>query len=188
MKLERGLLHVYTGEGKGKTSAALGLAMRAVGRGLNVLVLQYFKLESEPSGEQAWNEGLRPKPALDGGEAGHLIFRRGDYRHPFFDREADREAIRAKVLEQTALVAAEMKAGYWDVVILDEVNNALRDKFLLFEELEALLEIRPLHVELVCTGRGAPKELVELADYVTELTALKHPGTRKIGARKGIEF
>ncbi|HTA17529.1 MAG TPA: cob(I)yrinic acid a,c-diamide adenosyltransferase, partial [bacterium] len=72
--------------------------------------------------------------------------------------------------------------------VLDEVNNALRDKFLLFEELEALLEIRPRHVELVCTGRGAPKELVELADYVTEFTALKHPGTRKIGARKGIEF
>jgi len=187
-KLEKGLLHVYTGEGKGKTSAALGLAMRAVGRGLNVLVLQYFKLESEPSGELAFREGLRPRPAVDGGEAGHLVFRRGDYRHPFFDREADREAIRAKVLEQTALAAAEMKAGFWDVVVLDEVNNALRDRFILFEELEALLEARPAHVELVCTGRGAPAELVDLADYVTEMTALKHPGARKIAARKGIEF
>ncbi len=188
MKLERGLIHVYTGEGKGKTSAALGLAMRAVGRGLNVLVQQYFKVASEPSGELAWNEGLRPRLGLDGVEAGHLIFRRGDYRHPFFDPQADREAVRAKILEQTALVAAEMRAGYWDVVVLDEVNNALRDRFLLAEELEALLEARPASVELVCTGRGAPEGLIQAADYVTEFTALKHPASRRLAARKGIEF
>lgn len=188
MALERGLLHVITGDGKGKTSAALGLAMRAVGRGLNVLVQQYFKVESEPSGEMAWKEGLRGRPGIDAAEGGHLIFRRGDYRHPFFDRDQDREKLREKIMEQTALIAAEMKAGYWDVVILDEVNNALRDKLLLFEELEALLELRPPHVELVCTGRGAPEELIELADYVTELKAIKHPATRQIAARKGIEF
>lgn len=188
MKLEKGLLHIYTGDGKGKTSAALGLAMRAVGRGLNVLVLQYFKLESEPSGEMAWKEGLRGKPAIEGGEGGHLIFRRGDYRHPFFDPGADREVLRAKILEQTAWVAAEMKAGYWDVIVLDEVNNALRDKLLMLDELEPLLELRPENVELICTGRGAPEELIEIADYVTEMKAIKHPGTRQIGARKGIEF
>ncbi len=188
MKLEKGLLHVYTGDGKGKTSAALGLAMRAVGRGLNVLVQQYFKLDSEPSGEMAWKEGLRGRPGLDGVEGGHLIFRRGDYRHPFFDRNADREAIRNKVLEQTALAAAEMKAGYWDVVILDELNNALRDKFILWDEVESFLENTPDNVEIVFTGRGAPAELVELADYVTEMKAVKHPGSRKIAARKGIEF
>jgi cob(I)alamin adenosyltransferase len=188
MKLEKGLIHVYTGEGKGKTSAALGLAMRAVGRGLNVLILQFFKLESEPSGEMAWKEGLRDRKNLDGGEAGHLIFRRGDYRHPFFDREADREAIRAKIMEQLAWVAAEMKAGYWDVVVLDELNNALRDKFVLWDEMEAFLENCPTNIELVITGRGAPAELLDEADYVTEMRAVKHPGTSKIGARKGIEF
>lgn len=188
MKLEKGLLHVYTGEGKGKTSAALGLAMRAAGRGLNVLVLQFFKLEAEPSGELAWKEGLRGRPGVEAAEGGHLIFRRGDYRHPFFDRGADREAIRAKVLEQLAWVAAEMKAGYWDVVVLDELNNALRDRFVLWDEMEAFLENCPDHVELVVTGRGAPPELLDEADYVTEMRALKHPGTRKIAARKGIEY
>jgi len=188
MKLDKGLVHVYTGDGKGKTSAALGLAMRAVGRGLNVLVLQYFKPESDLSGELAFHEGLRPRPSVEGGEAGHLIFRRGDYRHPFFDPGADREAIRVKVLEATALVAAEMKAGYWDVVVLDEVNNAMKDRFLLFEEFEALLESKPPQVELVCTGRGAPEELVAVADYVTECKAVKHPADRRISARKGIEF
>jgi cob(I)alamin adenosyltransferase len=186
--LEKGLIHVYTGDGKGKTSAALGLAMRAVGRGLNVLVQQYFKLETEPSGEMAWKEGLRGRPGIGVAEGGHLIFRRGDYRHPFFDREADREVLRAKITAQTAQAAAEMKAGFWDVVVLDEVNNALRDKLLLLEEFEALLEVRPPHVELVCTGRGAPAELIEIADYVTEMKAAKHPGTRNIAARKGIEF
>jgi cob(I)alamin adenosyltransferase len=121
-------------------------------------------------------------------EGGHLIFRRGDYRHPFFDRNADREAIRAKVLEQLAWVAAEMKAGYWDVVILDEVNNALRDKFLLWDEMEAFLENTPENVEIVCTGRGAPEELLQVADYVTDMKAVKHPGTLKLAARKGIEY
>ncbi len=188
MKLEKGLIHVYTGEGKGKTSAALGLAMRAAGRGLNVLVLQYFKPAAEPSGELAFQEALRTRAAVDGGEPGHLVFRRGGYRHPFFDKNADREALRVEIQEQTALAAAEMRAGHWDVVVLDEVNNALRDRLLLFEELEALLEARPPHVELVCTGRGAPKELLEAADYATEFTALKHPASRKIAARKGIEF
>lgn len=188
MKLEKGLIHVYTGDGKGKTSAALGLAMRAVGRGLNVLVQQYFKVAGEPSGELAWAEGLRGRPGVDGAEGGHLVFRRGEYRHPFFDRDADRVALRAKILEQTALVAAEMKAGYWDVVILDEFNNALRDKFVDLEELEALIEASPESVELVFTGRGAPPELLEAADYVTEMKALKHPSGRKIAARKGIEF
>ena len=188
MKLEKGLIHVYTGEGKGKTSAALGLAMRAVGRGLNVLVQQYFKLESEPSGELAWKEGLKGQPNVDGGQAGHLIFRRGDYRHPFFDRNADRELLRAKILEQSALIAAEMKAGYWDVVVFDELNNALRDKLFDVEELEALIEASPETTELVFTGRGAPEELIEAADYVTEMKAVKHPGTRKQGARKGIEY
>jgi cob(I)alamin adenosyltransferase len=188
MPLEKGLLHVITGDGKGKTSAALGLAMRAVGRGLNVLVQQYFKVESEPSGEMAWKEGLRGRPGIDVPEGGHLIFRRGDYRHPFFDRSADREKLRDKITEQTALIAAEMRAGYWDVIILDEVNNALRDGLLLMEELEPLLEMRPEHVELVCTGRGAPQELIDLADYVTEMKLIKHPATRQIAARKGIEF
>lgn len=188
MKLEKGLLHVYTGDGKGKTSAALGLAMRAVGRGLNVLVLQLFKLESEPSGEMAWKEGLRGKPGIESAEGGHLIFRRGDYRHPFFDRNADREQLRAKILEQLAWVAAEMKAGYWDVVVLDELNNALRDKLVLWDEMEEFLENCPDTIELVVTGRGAPQELIDEADYVTEMKAHKHPGTAKIGARKGIEF
>jgi cob(I)alamin adenosyltransferase len=188
MKLEKGLLHVYTGDGKGKTSAALGLAMRAVGRGLNVLVLQFFKLDSEPSGEMAWAEGLRGRPGIESAEGGHLIFRRGDYRHPFFDREADREVIRAKVLEQLAWVAAEMKAGYWDVVVLDELNNAMRDNFVLWDEMEAFLENCPNNIEIVVTGRGAVQELMDEADYVTEMKAIKHPGSVKIGARKGIEF
>jgi cob(I)alamin adenosyltransferase len=188
VKLEKGLIHVYTGDGKGKTTAALGQAMRAVGRGLNVLVLQYFKLASEPSGEMAWAEGLRGRPGIESAEGGHLIFRRGDYRHPFFDRGADREKLRDKILEQTAWVAAELKAGYWDLVVLDEVNNALRDKFILWDEMEEFLENTPENVEIICTGRGAPEELIEAADYVTEMKAVKHPGTLKIGARKGIEY
>lgn len=188
MPLEKGLIHVYTGEGKGKTTAALGQAFRACGRGLNVLVHQFFKLDSEPSGEMAFNEALKDKEGVDGLKAGHLIFRRGDFRHPFFDKDADRAVLRGKLMEALARDAAEMKAGFWDLVVLDEINNALRDKLVLWDEFEAVLDERPPQVELICTGRGAPDELLAIADYVTEMKLHKHPFQKQIAARKGIEF
>lgn len=174
MLLSQGLIQVYTGDGKGKTTAALGQALRSRGRGLKVLVQQFFKLESEPSGEQMLATGIE--------------FRRGDFRHPFFDKNADREAIRAKILAALAVIEVELAKGLWDMVVLDELNNALRDKFVHWVELKALIESRPAHVELVITGRGAPAELLEAADYVTEFKKLKHPIERGQAARLGIEF
>ena len=174
MALSQGLIQVYSGDGKGKTTAALGQALRSRGRGLKVLVHQFFKLESEPSGEMLAASGI--------------VFRRGDFRHPFFDKHADREAIRQKILAALAVVEAELSEGQWDLVVLDELNNALRDKFVSWEELRGLVEGKPAHVELIITGRGAPDELLAAADYVTEFKKLKHPAERGIAARLGIEF
>jgi cob(I)alamin adenosyltransferase len=174
MALAAGLIQVYTGDGKGKTTAALGQALRSRGRGLRVLVQQFFKLASEPSGEQMVSTGIE--------------FRRGDFRHPFFDKNADRGAIRAKILAALAVIEVEFSEGLWDMVVLDEVNNALRDKFLLWDEMKGMIDSRPAHVELICTGRGAPQELLDAADYVTEFRKLKHPIERGQAARLGIEF
>jgi cob(I)alamin adenosyltransferase len=173
--LDKGLLQVYTGDGKGKTTAALGQAWRAAGRNLRVCIHQFFKLASEPSGEQLL--------ALKG-----IEIRRGDFRHPFFDKHADRAAIRAKILSALKALEADCAEGKWDVVILDEINNALRDGFVDWPEFEAFLDSRPPHVELICTGRGAPAALLERADYVTEFKKLKHPIERGQAARMGIEL
>jgi cob(I)alamin adenosyltransferase len=139
-----------------------------------VLVHQFFKLESEPSGEQLLESGL--------------AFRRGDFRHPFFDKNADRDAIRAKIMAALAVIEAELAEGQWDLVVFDELNNALRDKFVAWNELKPLLDSKPRHVELIFTGRGAPAELCDAADYVTEFKKIKHPAERGQAARLGIEF
>jgi cob(I)alamin adenosyltransferase len=175
MSLDKGLIQVYTGDGKGKTTAAFGLGLRAAGRGLTVLIHQFFKLATEPSGEQLL--GIK-----------HITVRRGDFRHPFFDKHADRELIRAKILEALEGISAEMASGRFDVVVLDEVNNALRDKFVTWEEFGDFIASKPLNVELVCTGRGAPAELLERADYVTEFKKMKHPMEKGQAARIGIEM
>jgi len=179
--LEQGLIHVYTGKGKGKTTASLGLAFRAAGQGLSVLVLQFYKPASTPSGECAWHG-----PAPEG--PGRISFRRLELRHPFFDRQADKAELARQINEALAQLEAEWQQGLWDLVVLDEVNIALRDKAVSWEAFARLLQAKPLNVELVCTGRGAPPELMERADYVTEMLPHKHPYEKKIAARKGIEF
>ncbi len=181
MTLEQGLIHVYTGNGKGKTTAGLGLAFRAAGRGLSVLVLQFYKPASAPSGECAWDG-----PAPQG--PGRVSFRRLEQRHPFFDRKADKAELARQINGALAQVQAEWQQGLWDLVVLDEVNIALRDQAVSWEAFAGLLDAKPGHVELVCTGRGAPQALLDRADYVTEMKGLKHPYERKIAARKGIEF
>ncbi len=178
-KLEKGLIHVYTGDGKGKSTAALGQAFRSRGRGLNVLVLQFFKPASQDSGEHAL-------AGPEGHGLGSLEFRRGQLRHPFFDKHADRNAIHGEVMGLLEDVAQEWQE--WDLVVLDEVNNVLRDKFIAWADFEAWLNRKPATLELICTGRGAPQALLDRADYVSEVKKIKHPMDVGIAARKGVEY
>jgi cob(I)alamin adenosyltransferase len=177
MELEQGLVQVYTGDGKGKTTAALGQAVRSAGAGLKVLMMQFFKPASAPSAECSW-DGLGQR----------LFFRRLEQRHPFFDKTADRNVLRTQILGALSGIQAEWSRGLWDVVVLDEVNVALRDHYVEWPEFDAFLASKPARVELICTGRGAPPPLIERADYVTEMRKVKHPMERKLAARKGIEF
>jgi cob(I)alamin adenosyltransferase len=174
-KLENGLVQVYTGNGKGKTSAAFGVALRAVGRGLKVYVIQFIKGGFD-YGETYVVDKL-PNLQLK-------AFGRGKF---VTARPPEKEDIR---LAEEALVLATniIESGEYDIVILDEVNVALSLKLLDLEKVLKLVRSKPPHIELVLTGRNAPQEIVEIADLVTEMKEVKHPYNKGFGARKGIEY
>lgn len=175
-----GLIHIYTGEGKGKTTAALGLALRAVGQGFKVLFVQFFKVDDDPSGEKGVIR--RHIPQIE------LI--RSNIRHPLFfteDKIASEER-RRSIRETYELVKRKVAEGNFDLLILDEVMSVLSGGWLDIHELIEFLKNRPEGLEVVLTGRDAPPELVKMADYVTEMLKIKHPFDKGIKARRGIEY
>jgi cob(I)alamin adenosyltransferase len=171
--LHKGLLQVYTGDGKGKTTSAVGLAVRARSRGLRVLFAQFMK--SGPGGE---TEILK--------EIGVEVIRFERVLSPHFHPEADRGEIRREALEALAELAAMLPR--FDLAVLDEFNNLLSRDLITMEEAEEFLRAKPEGLELVLTGRGAPEELIALADQVTEMKDIKHPSRAGVPAREGIEY
>lgn len=171
---ELGLVQIYTGNGKGKTTAAFGLAMRAAGRGLGVLIVQFLK-PSDGYGEQVacnrmGNITLVPM-GLD-----HFVSKKPS--------DADIEAAHKALRRSEESICS----GRYDVAVLDESINAVRLGLITSQELIESLERRPDHVEIVLTGRGMTPDLEEYADLVTEMRLVKHPFDKGIGARKGIEY
>lgn len=178
MTLEQGLVHVYTGDAKGKTTAAFGLACRAAGHGLRVLFAQFFKGGVSESGEA----GIARKVP-------NLTVQRFDQVHPLFSGGGDEESLKATIRRDFEQVTTLVLSGAYDVVVLDEINNVVAQGWMEMEPLLALIESRPVNVELVLTGRAAPGEIVAAADYVTEMRMVKHPfRDAGIAARKGIEY
>ena len=174
-KLEKGLVQVYTGNGKGKTSAAFGLALRAIGRGLKVYIVQFIK------------------GGFDYGEA-YVVDKLSNLQLRAFGRgqfvttkPPDKQDVN---LAEEALKLAKnvVGSGEYDIVILDEINVALSLKLIDLEEVMQLIKSKPQYVELVLTGRNAPAEVVEAADLVTEMREVKHPYSKGVAARKGIEY
>jgi len=171
--LERhGLIIVHTGDGKGKTTAALGLAMRAFGAGLKVLILQFIKGRKR-SGELKALEIL-------GVEVRQLGL-------GFITKEnfAEQKKSARAALE---LAQKEISSDAWDLIILDEINYAVKFDLLDAEEILELIRIRPPQMHLVFTGRDALLELIDKADLVTEMKLIKHPFQKGIAAQAGIEF
>lgn len=169
-----GLVHVYTGNGKGKTSAGVGLAVRARGAGLTVAFVQFVKGGPESSELSSLKtlgvHVVRPATRSTG------LLGKGA-------TEQDHEAAAA------ALDAArETLAGAYDLVVLDEACVAADKGLVDPTDLADAVRGRPSHVEVVLTGRGAPQELLDIADYVTEMQLVAHPYYQGIGARKGIEY
>jgi cob(I)alamin adenosyltransferase len=174
IKNELGLVQVYTGNGKGKTTASLGLAFRATGRGLEVLMIQFLKPPMN-YGEHLHAEKVPNFTILPLG-LDHMVSK--------VPRDVD-----IKIARETLQKAKEeIYSGKYDLVILDEINNAMSWNLLSAEEVIEVLKGRPENIEIVLTGRGAPPKIVEYADLVTEMTLIKHPFDKGTRARKGIEY
>ncbi len=169
--LEKGYIHVYTGNGKGKSTAAFGLALRAIGAGLRVIIIQFLKMKNYSEHSSFEKLGI-------------------DYEcygtEDFITGEPPKEVknLCKKGIER-ALKAYE--EGY-DVVILDEANVAVYLKALKLEDLMEVIRKKPENVELVITGRYAPEELLDEADLVTEMKEIKHYYQKGVKARRGIEM
>jgi len=179
--LEKGLVQVYTGDGKGKTTAAFGLALRAAGRGNKVLIYQFLK-----------------PPSLDLGE--RFALKRGSIRirveametpwdlSTSLNSEEDATQTKAAIKNVLARLTETAEKRFYDVLILDEIVFCLSKGLAKFEDIRHLIEQKDAAVELVLTGRGAPPELIALADLVTEMKKVKHPFDKGIAARSGIEY
>ena len=172
---ERGLLIVHTGPGKGKSTAAFGMAMRAIGHGMTVGIVQFVK-GAWTSGERAVFErfpDLVEIKALGEGFTWNTA-----------DRARDIRAAEAAFAEARRMIADPR----FDLVILDELNIVLRYDYLPLDEVLDALSAKPGDLHVVVTGRNAKPELIELADLVTEMTMVKHPFRAGVKAQKGIEF
>ena len=176
--MQQGLVHIYTGTGKGKTTAAVGLGSRASGQGLKVLMIQFLKGRSTGEMETIarlgpnfqlfrYNENDKFTWEMTGNELGGI---KGE------TRIALNYAIEAVI------------NGEWDLIIMDEIMAAVNLGFLPLKEVVEIVKDKPPTLELVLTGRDAPSDLIELADYVSEITARKHPMQKGIMARQGIEY
>ena len=194
-KLTVGLVQVYTGNGKGKTTAALGLAYRAVGHDFKVCMIQFLKGNSY-CGELFTSQRL--KPYIDFYQFGRDCSYASLIRQGFtvcngchencFEISLD-DAERKELVQMAYDFAKKaINSGEYDLVILDEINNALHVGFLTVEKVLELITNKPGFVELVLTGRGMPEEILEAADLVSEIKMVKHPYEKGIKGRRGIEY
>jgi cob(I)alamin adenosyltransferase len=175
--MEKGLIQVYTGDGKGKTTAAFGLAMRAAGHGKRVLILQFLKSRITNSGEIR----MARKNSIK-------VIKFKNQTSPFFDPAVKLSGLKKSIKEAITLSIDKIKTGKYDLVVMEEFNNVLKNGYASMADLRRIIKEKPEELEIVFTGRGAPKELVDIADYVTEMRMVKHPANNGIMAREGIEY
>jgi len=174
--LTRGLVQIFTGEGRGKTSAALGTIVRAVGHGLRVYIVFLMKGKDYTHGEFNTLTRLPNVTMTSFGQRGWI--KKGEVK-PEHKEQA-----------RLALASAReaMLSSNYDLVVLDEINVAVADKLVEPEEVARLINDKPRNVELILTGRYADPKLIEMADLVSEILMIKHPYTEGITARKGIDY
>ena len=171
-----GLIHIYCGDGKGKTTAAVGLAVRCAGRGNKVLLVQFLK--SRDSGELYSLAKLPDIEVMRGKESKKFTFQMN---------EEEKHALLIEHNKMFKQVLAKIKNGGYSLLILDEVIGALNAKVFEMPKLIEFLRHKPENLEVVLTGRNPAPELVEIADYVSEMRKVKHPMDKGIMAREGIE-
>jgi len=208
--MREGLVHVYTGNGKGKTTASLGLALRAIGQGINVFVIQFMK------GGAYTGEYIAAKnylPNIEIAQFGRACIKQqkqlkisgftdekirdkrifdfirddiecGSCRYCFLNDDIQRDYVEEAFQKALEIVMA----GRYRLIILDEINMAMSLGFINIELILNLISNKPEHVELVLTGRNAPDEILHVADLVTEMREEKHYFDKGVGARRGVEY
>lgn len=172
MQEQLGLVHVYTGDGKGKTTAALGMCARAVGHGLSALIVQFMKTGG------TYGENFLRLPGLTVIPSGHDCL--------VFSQEITQQD-RDKAAEGLSLARQALVEGRYDIVVLDEVNVAIKFGLLQAEEVAETVRSRHEGVEVVLTGRYAPQQLLDLADYISETRAVRHPYSKGVVSRQGVD-
>ena len=171
--MNKGLVHIYAGDGKGKTTAALGLALRATGQDFKVIVIQFLKGD-HGCGEHLFASKYQPFEIVQ--------FTNGNcFTLP-------EEQLKEDVEKTFDFIKDTMASEKYQMVILDEIFAAMGRGLLETARVIEMIQSKPDSIELVLTGRNPPPEIMELADYITEMQMKKHPFTRGIKARKGIEY
>lgn len=178
--LEKGLVEIYTGDGKGKTTAGFGLALRAAGHGNRVLIYQFLKPDGLDSGERKSMARIEEVTVK-------MLDEPWDMARSLDDADAV-QCVREKIHEAIAKITAFAQDRVYDVIILDEIVFCIKNGLASLDEIGRLVEKKHRKVELVMTGRGASKKLIALADLVTEMKSVKHPYSSGVRAREGIEY
>lgn len=184
-KLNKGLVIIFEGEGKGKTSAAMGLAVRAAGTGLNVCIIQFVKGDW-PSGELFFFKELKKLKSKKIGKIDVHLAGRG-FVKILGDKKPFAEHVKAAE-RGLSLALKIIKSGRYDVLILDEAISAVEEKLLKPSDLLKLVATKTKHLHLVMTGHYAPKILIKKADLVSNIKMVKHPYYKGILAEKGIDY
>lgn len=172
-----GLIQLYTGDGKGKTTAAIGLAIRASGQGKKVVFLQFLKSGDFNSGEEKVLKKLK-----------NIKFIKFNEQSPVFNKKLNLKYLKNKSEKNIEQAIKIINSGKYDIVILDEITHHFKFKTIKINEFFNKIKKRPDCVEIVITGRWILKELINKADLVTEMKNIKHPFDKGIFARKGIEY
>lgn len=176
---KQGFMHLYIGNGKGKTTAATGLAVRALGHGFSVLFAQFLK--NTQTGEKKVLEGFGDK----------LLFFRPEQRYSAFLWDMTDEQLaqtKEDIRRGWERLKQQIQTGLWDLVVLDEILDCIQCGLLAEEDILKAVAGRPGKTEIVLTGRNASQAFCDLADYISVIEAVKHPYAKEIPARRGIEF
>ncbi|MFR9578651.1 MAG: cob(I)yrinic acid a,c-diamide adenosyltransferase [Rikenellaceae bacterium] len=174
--VESGLIHIYTGDGKGKTTSAIGLAVRALGGGFKVCYTSFHKRPER--------YGYTEMDSLRKLGATVLNFAKG---HPKLDRSIDPELTKRETKQAITQIEELLKENSFDMLIMDEILISVRDNYISEECLVDFIHNKPDELELVLTGRGATEGVIALADYVSYIKKERHPFDRGIASRKGVE-
>lgn len=172
----KGLVHIYSGDGKGKTTAAVGLCIRCIGGGGKVLFYQFMK--KGLSGEVGILKKINGVNYIDGYEKAKFVK---------YMTDCEKKAAAKYYTEEFEKIIEKVSGGEYDMVILDEAVGALNNGYISFERMKEFIKNRPFGTEIVLTGRNPGKELIDIADYVSEIVKIKHPFDKGIRFRKMIE-